>query len=152
MRFKPCLAAASAVLGVLIAGSSHRAQAQIDTLPYNPLNYNYAPQTYFNRQMGEYGSGAHRDTSRSPYNPPAHYAPQTYYYPPADYGTGTPDYPQQWRSGADTPYSAGTQTQYPYYGGYYYGAWPAFNYSYGGPLIYGRYGDHGRVGYRYGWW
>lgn len=161
MRFKPCLAAVVAVLGVFIAeASANRAQAQIDTLPYNPLNYSYAPQTYFNRNAGEYGSGAQRDTTRGPYGPAYNYAPKTYYdVNRGQFGTGTPEYPGYWNYDYPTPYTAGYSRypdygnyQYPYYGGYYYGGWPEFNYTYGGPLIYGRYGNSGRVGYRYGWW
>jgi hypothetical protein len=41
---------------------------------------------------------------------------------------------------------------YPYYGNYYYGAYPAYGYVYNGPLLYGRFGRNGRVGYRFGWW
>ena len=57
--------------------------------------------------------------------------------------------------GADVraPYAAGYQpNSYPYYGNYYYGAYPAYGYVYGGPILYGRFGRNGRVGYRFGWW
>lgn len=59
--------------------------------------------------------------------------------------------------GAETqaPNAAGYVYQpnpYPYYGNYYYGAYPAYGYVYGGPILYGRYGRGGRVGYRFGWW
>jgi hypothetical protein len=53
------------------------------------------------------------------------------------------------------PYAAGgyvSQQAYPYYGNYYYGASPQYGYAYGGPILYGRYGRNGRVGYRFGWW
>jgi hypothetical protein len=59
--------------------------------------------------------------------------------------------------GAETlaPYASGYAYQpnaYPYYGNYYYGAYPAYGYVYGGPILYGRFGRGGRVGYRFGWW
>jgi hypothetical protein len=154
MRFKLCQAAVIAVFGVLIAGmSAERAQAQIDTLPYNALNYSYAPQTYFDVNRGEFGTGAQRDTRRGPYFPAYDYAPRTYYdVNRGEFGTGTPAYPDNLRYGYDTPYTAGYSYQYPYYGGYYYGAYPEISYTYGGPLLYGRFGNTGRVGYRFGWW
>jgi hypothetical protein len=52
------------------------------------------------------------------------------------------------------PFAVGNvpQRTYPYYGSYYYGAYPQYGFTYGGPLLYGRFGDGGRVGYRFGWW
>ncbi len=53
------------------------------------------------------------------------------------------------------PYAAGGyayQQPYPYYGNYYYGASPQYGYTYGGPILYGRFGREGRVGFRFGWW
>jgi hypothetical protein len=69
------------------------------------------------------------------------YTPQNYNY--GAYGYMTP-----------APFAVGNvpQRTYPYYGSYYYGAYPQYGYTYGGPLLYGRFGDGGRVGYRFGWW
>jgi hypothetical protein len=52
------------------------------------------------------------------------------------------------------PYPSGYAypQSYPYYGNHYYGASPAYGYTYGGPILYGRFGHQGRVGFRFGWW
>jgi hypothetical protein len=69
----------------------------------------------------------------------------TYTYAPYAYsGYGYQSAPYQ--SGYAYPQS------YPYYGSYYYGAYPAYGYAYGGPILYGRFGRQGRVGFRFGWW
>jgi hypothetical protein len=69
-------------------------------------------------------------------------------YPYAPNGSGAYGYQ------TPAPYASGYayQPPYPYYGNYYYGASPQLGYTYGGPILYGRYGRGGRVGFRFGWW
>ena len=113
-----------AVLGLMIVGATGSVRAQ----------------DYYNGQ-GSYNQDYYDANGTAVFN--SNYA----YGPPYGYGP----------SGAETqaPYAAGYVYQpspYPYYGNYYYGAYPSYGYVYNGPLLYGRFGRGGRVGYRFGWW
>jgi hypothetical protein len=77
--------------------------------------------------------------------------------PPYGYGpygseTLTPDQFGYWLPVTGTAGYVWQPNAYPYYGNYYYGAYPAYGYVYGGPLLFGRFGRQGRVGYRFAWW
>src|SRR5580693_8753549 len=74
-------------------------------------------QDYYN------GNGTSSFNSNYAYGPPYGYGP---------YGAET-----------QAPPAAGYVYQpspYPYYGNYYYGAYPSYGYVYNGPLLYGRFG------------
>jgi hypothetical protein len=124
MRLRFSLAVVVAVLGLLtVAGTTSTLRAQ----------------DYYNGNA-YYGNGYDANAAGT-FN-------SNYAFGPA-YGYGP--------YGAETqaPYATGYVYQpnaYPYYGNYYYGAYPAYGYVYGGPILYGRFGRGGRVGYRFGWW
>jgi len=76
------------------------------------------------------------------------YNGNNYSYAPSNYG----GYGYQTPAAPYVVGGYGYQQPYPYYGNYYYGASPQYGYTYGGPILYGRYGRNGRVGFRFGWW
>jgi hypothetical protein len=86
-------------------------------------------QDYYNYNGNGYNGN---NNAYAPYN----YGGYGYQAPVVPYGNGGYVY----------------QQPYPYYGNYYYGASPQYGYTYGGPILYGRFGRDGRVGYRFGWW
>jgi hypothetical protein len=98
-------------------------------------------------QAQDYYSGYGLGTMNSNYafGPPYGYGP---------YGaqTLTPEQYGYWLPATGTSGYVWQPNAYPYYGNYYYGAYPAYGYVYGGPLLYGRYGRGGRVGYRFSWY
>jgi hypothetical protein len=123
MKWRIALTSAVAVLGLLTAASGPSCVRAQD---YYRDSYN---RDYYN------ANGSTAFNSNYGYGPTYGYGP----YGAETLAPGTAGYVYQ-------------PSPYPYYGNYYYGAYPSYGYVFNGPILYGRFGRGGRVGYRFGWW